>query len=50
MNGIYEILCPERGRPKQILHVNLLREFKERKVESQEQLTMMVQAVEGASP
>ncbi len=26
----YEILCPERKRPKQVLHVNLLREFKER--------------------
>ncbi|XDV20314.1 hypothetical protein PO909_025663 [Leuciscus waleckii] len=26
----YEILCPERKQPKQVLHVNLLREFKER--------------------
>ncbi len=26
----YEILCSERKRPKQVLHVNLLREFKER--------------------
>ncbi|KAI2648139.1 Transposon Ty3-I Gag-Pol polyprotein [Labeo rohita] len=42
----YEILCPERKRPKQILHVNLLREFKDRTVENENQVAMMVQAVD----
>lgn len=41
----YEILCPERKRPKQILHVNLLREFKERGLEPKEQVVLMVRSV-----
>ncbi|KAI2655654.1 Retrovirus-related Pol polyprotein from transposon 17.6 [Labeo rohita] len=41
-----EILCPEWKRPKQILHVNLLREFKDRTVENENQVAMMVQAVD----
>lgn len=42
----YEILYPERKHPKQILHVNLLREFKDPMPESTDQVTMMVQAVD----
>lgn len=42
----YEILYPERKHPKQILHVNLLREFKDPMSESTDQVTMMVQAVD----
>ncbi len=41
----YEILCPERKRPRQILHVNLLREFKERGLEPKDQVVLMVRAV-----
>ncbi|XP_043090122.1 uncharacterized protein LOC122340939, partial [Puntigrus tetrazona] len=42
----YEILCPERKHPKQILHANLLRKFKERLPESEKQVTMLVRAVD----
>lgn len=41
----YEILCPERKRPNQNLHVNLLREFKERGLEPKDQVVLMVRAV-----
>lgn len=47
----YEILCPERKQPKQVLHVNLLREFKERGSdltgpEDVKDQVMMVRAIE----
>ncbi|RXN24948.1 hypothetical protein ROHU_005997 [Labeo rohita] len=46
----YEILCPERKQPKQVLHVNLLKEFKERTTELKDlkglkDQVMMVKAV-----
>ncbi|KAG1937130.1 hypothetical protein F2P79_018361 [Pimephales promelas] len=41
----YEILCPDRKRPKQILHVNLLREFKERGPEPKDHVVLMVRTI-----
>ena len=42
----YEILCPEGRRQKQILHVNLLREFKEREVTPDAKPEMMMRVAE----
>lgn len=41
----YENLCPKRKHSKQILHVNLLKEFKERGLEPKDQVVLMVRAV-----
>lgn len=41
-----EILCPDKKRQKQVLHVNLMREFKEREVTSVTKPVMLVHVAE----
>lgn len=42
----FEILCPDKKRQRQILHINLLREFKERGLTQAAKPVMMVRVAE----
>lgn len=42
----FEILCPDKKRQRQILHINLLREFKERALTQAAKPVMIVRVAE----